>query len=88
MAAISARAWQQVKPHVPLIKFRKGGTNVTVPSPSATPSAPSRPPPGTKPQLTPIVSLPLIEDWQLPKKYQRLRLDDAEINYINRGGPE
>ena len=34
------------------------------------------------------VSLPTIEDWQLPRRYWRKDIDEQEIAYINRGGPE
>lgn len=33
------------------------------------------------------ISLPTIEDWQLPNRYRRKPLDASEIEYINRGGP-
>lgn len=33
------------------------------------------------------ISLPTIEDWQLPNRYRRKPLDTFEIEYINRGGP-
>lgn len=33
-------------------------------------------------------SRPTIEDWQLPRRYWRKEIDDKEIEYINRGGPE
>lgn len=34
------------------------------------------------------VVLPTIEDWQLPRRYWRKDIDDKEVEYINRGGPE
>lgn len=37
--------------------------------------------------LLQAMSLPTIEDWQLPNRYRRKPLDPVEIEYINRGGP-
>lgn len=37
--------------------------------------------------LQQAISLPPIEDWQLPQRYRRRPLDQQEIDYINRGGP-
>lgn len=33
------------------------------------------------------ISLPTIEDWQLPNRYRRKPMDAFEMDYINRGGP-
>lgn len=33
------------------------------------------------------ISLPTIEDWQLPNRYRRKPMDAFEMEYINRGGP-
>ncbi|KAI5744263.1 hypothetical protein M8J76_000652 [Diaphorina citri] len=70
------RSVSTVKPHVPLIKFRgsklpsSGGHSVESQS-SSKASASQR---------------PIIEDYQLPQRYRRARLDEAEINAINSGG--
>ncbi|XP_059622836.1 uncharacterized protein LOC132266028 [Phlebotomus argentipes] len=72
---------------IPTIRFRKGGDSgmssasdgflaaavATGRGPSGGSNTPSR---------------PTIEDWQLPRRYWRKELDDKEIDYINRGGPE
>ncbi|ODM97705.1 28S ribosomal protein S36, mitochondrial [Orchesella cincta] len=92
------QAVKSLKPHSPMIKFRYGGgvaghSRMSAPpspamsaggpprtSPASTPTSPS------KPNAT--TSLPIIEDWQLPARYQRRPIDPVEIEYINRGGPE
>lgn len=33
------------------------------------------------------ISLPTIEDWQLPNRFKRKPMDVFEMEYINRGGP-
>ncbi|KAE8751992.1 hypothetical protein FOCC_FOCC001155 [Frankliniella occidentalis] len=72
---------QSVKPHVPLIKFRKG-------SPAHGHSAGSgSPSPGVAGSSV-VFSRGTIEDYQLPSRYQRTPMDEKEIEYINRGGPE
>jgi len=82
-----------LKPHVPLIKFRKGsgtshhvGASAAPSSPAfaaRSPSAPSKPL-----KQNEAYQLPTIEDWQLQGRFQRRPLDEEEIAYINRGGPE
>lgn len=88
MAGIStSRAWQVIKPHVPMIKFRKGALSNMDPQGTGTPSqhATGSAGAGKKPQVT---LRPVIEDYQLPLRYRRRPLDENEIAYINRGGPE
>jgi len=91
------QAVKSLKPHVPMIKFRYGGGHSGMSAPSSpTASAPSSRGPSSGGQSAPAtplkpntrVTLPTIEDWQLPARYQRRPLDAVEIDYINRGGPE
>lgn len=77
------RAMMTVKPHVPLIKFRKGGK---VQETSAMLSPAQGPAPSASKGK--IQARPVIEDYQLPAKYRRRPIDEKEIEYINRGGPE
>ncbi|KAK3927511.1 28S ribosomal protein S36, mitochondrial [Frankliniella fusca] len=72
---------QTVKPHVPLIKFRKG-------SPAHGHSAASGSPSSGVARGNVVLSRGTIEDYQLPSRYQRTPMDEKEIDYINRGGPE
>ncbi|XP_012217616.2 alpha-ketoglutarate dehydrogenase component 4 isoform X1 [Linepithema humile] len=87
---MASKAWKVVQPHVPMIKFRKGGVNPAVVG--AVPSARSGP---TQVQQSAggttgprVIALPTIEDIHLPLRYQRRPIDQKEIEYINRGGPE
>lgn len=88
---MATKAWKVVQPHVPMIKFRKGGINHaavagTTAAPSARPSGPSQSAGNaTGPGVT---VLPTIEDINLPPRYQRRPIDQKEMEYINRGGPE
>ena len=91
---MASKAWKVVQPHVPLIKFRKGGVNrAAVAGATAAPSARSSGPSqmqqsaggATGPR---VIVLPTIEDIHLPLRYQRRPIDQKEIEYINRGGPE
>ncbi|XP_032597067.1 uncharacterized protein LOC6568804 isoform X2 [Drosophila grimshawi] len=56
---------------VPLIQFRKGA--LTAPGSKASPSQ----------QVT---SGPAIEDWELPARFARKKIDPLEAEYINNGG--
>ncbi|KAL4131888.1 hypothetical protein QTP88_009126 [Uroleucon formosanum] len=71
---IIVRLYQTVKPHRPLIQFRHG-----VPAINKSESTPS---PST------VGPVQAIEDYQLPAKFKRVMMDDAEINAINSGGAE
>ncbi|KAK2575167.1 hypothetical protein KPH14_002569 [Odynerus spinipes] len=87
---MASKGWKVVQPHVPLIKFRKGGIDrgaSAAPSAGASGPAPARQTAGgaTGPRVT---VLPTIEDTNLPSRFQRRPIDDKEIEYINRGGPE
>ncbi|CAB3379687.1 Hypothetical predicted protein [Cloeon dipterum] len=90
MTNVVSRAWQAVRPHVPLIKFRKGSAgsapvdNVRVVAAAAA-SAPSS---SAKANFKPVQKGPIIEDWQLPYRYRRQQLSQQEVDFINRGGPE
>ncbi|KAK9303496.1 hypothetical protein QLX08_004810 [Tetragonisca angustula] len=87
---MASKGWKVVKPHVPMIKFRKGGINrahpgTATPSVQAGPTVSQKSPGATGPN---VVVLPTIEDIYLPPRFQRRPLDEKEIAYINRGGPE
>lgn len=77
MSFAARQTFQTVKPHIPLIRFRKGGLDKTagvsgLNSPSSS-SAPSK---------------NTIDESQLPLKYQRKPLGSLEIEIIQRGGPD
>ncbi|KAL9874186.1 28S ribosomal protein S36, mitochondrial isoform X1 [Glossina fuscipes] len=69
---------------VPLIKFRKGGSQL-LPSSSSPHSHTQH----AGPNSTIVESQPTnaIEDWELPSRYKRLPITNDEMEYINRGGP-
>nr|XP_050859166.1 alpha-ketoglutarate dehydrogenase component 4 isoform X2 [Vespula vulgaris] len=86
---MASKGWKVVRPHVPLIKFRKGGLDRGA---SAAPSAAS----GTASSQQSsgrttghqVTVLPTIDDIHLPARFHRRPIDEKEIEYINRGGPE
>jgi len=93
--AAVAQAFKSMKPHVPLIRFRKGsgGSSHAVAGHSVPSSAPAMMGGGAMRNATPLkpnqaYQLPVIEDWQLPARFRRRELDQDEIDFINRGGPE
>jgi len=72
---------KSVKPHIPLIQFRKA-TNLGVTSSSITDTSPSQ-------QYSEAIDeLGVLEWWQLPNKYRRPLIDQFECDVINAGGPE
>ncbi|XP_029681012.1 28S ribosomal protein S36, mitochondrial isoform X1 [Formica exsecta] len=91
---MASKVWKVVQPHVPMIKFRKGGINHaavagTTAAPSARSSGPSQTQQSAGNATGPrVIVLPTIEDLHLPPRYQRQPIDEKEIEYINRGGPE
>ncbi|XP_063225149.1 alpha-ketoglutarate dehydrogenase component 4 isoform X2 [Bacillus rossius redtenbacheri] len=87
MSSVGVKLWQTVRPHVPLIKFRKGGL-----SGSAAAVAEARgvtePGPGPQPGRPAAATVHVISGGELPARLRRRPIDDFEIAYINRGGPE
>ena len=82
--------FQALKPHIPLIRFRKGGLSHATPSASAaapataTPThmaAPAASPAGSKADWSPKSTS--VDWWQTPNKYRRRELDEIEIEAIN-----
>ncbi|XP_076068779.1 alpha-ketoglutarate dehydrogenase component 4 isoform X2 [Oratosquilla oratoria] len=84
MSSVANTVWKTVKPHVPLIRFRKGKMDQLVRGMEAIQAAVTPPvtaaPAAAKPQV-------VLEEWQVPLRYRRERLTEEEIEYINRGGP-
>jgi len=94
---------KSVRPHVPLIKFKKGGLANSDPRARREPlfsaaGAASQAkevksvetvvaPKPTKKPLS-VPKGPTLEWFQVPPRYRRRGLSDQEIEYINRGGPE
>jgi len=83
---MSAAARVVIKPHIPLIKFRKGSLFplerlVAAPEPALD----AHPPQGTTAGASSAVSL---EWWDLPLKFRRAGIDDLECESINSGGAD
>ncbi|KAF2354740.1 Ribosomal protein S36 mitochondrial [Trinorchestia longiramus] len=80
--------WKTVRPHVPLIRFRKGGSLVQELVRGAAPA--SAPLPGDVPPRAPppagSSSPGVLEEWQVPPRFQRADLTQEEIDCINSGG--
>merc|ERR1711976_99724 len=101
-AAMAAKVIQAIRPHIQMIKFpvrsSLGSKEVPLvpPHPIAAASPPqtvTQPPPAQKPRAddTPVGKTPRgsgIDFRDLPAKYRRKPLDQEEIDYICRGGPE
>jgi len=78
VAAATQHVLSPLKPLVPMIRFRKG-----------TPTTHHTCAPGTGSATGSVPNQSgAIEDWQLPQKYRRRPIDENEIAYINRGGPD
>ncbi|CAH0391851.1 unnamed protein product [Bemisia tabaci] len=75
------RSIQTVKPHVPLIRFRKGE-----PDKRQIASADNSHSGSGTGKKTGTVKLPVVEDHQLPARFWRAPIDDKEIEAINSGG--
>ena len=83
-----SRVFQAIKPHVPLIRFRKGGQPHR---PAALPDAKETL--GVESQPASISSAgtaksaaTVNESWALPEKFRRRHIDEKEIEAINMGG--
>jgi len=78
------KAWRVVKPHVPLIKFRKSGSGVSDGAGARTHELPasSKPPIGMTPRGSGM------DESQLPKRYHRKSMTASEMEMIERGGPD
>ncbi|XP_048731994.2 alpha-ketoglutarate dehydrogenase component 4-like isoform X2 [Ostrea edulis] len=89
MASSTARAFQTVKPHIPLIRFRGGNltkANSTVLASSNQSTTETSPP---TPKVTNIAAPgATLESHQLSRKYARIPLSIEEMEYIQRGGPD
>merc|ERR1712110_1131148 len=82
MSSVSAnlnifRRFMTVKPHVPLIKFRKGGPSTAGDSTSAA---------AASPQPAAAAPAAVYEWWEMPSKYRRQVMDLQECDVINMGG--
>ncbi|XP_050699080.1 alpha-ketoglutarate dehydrogenase component 4-like [Eriocheir sinensis] len=77
-------ALRMVKPHIPMIKFRKGSPMELVRGGGA-PGGMAGPSPSGAAAVTQAPRV--LEEWEVPLKYRRATITEEEIEYINRGGP-
>ncbi|KAH9401143.1 ribosomal protein S36 [Tyrophagus putrescentiae] len=83
MSSTVAKTWKMIKPHVPLIHFKKGGrlgnatANVASGKPSPAAAAPS-----------PFASIQRssVSEANLPGRYSRKQITQAEMETIELGG--
>jgi len=80
----SSAIWQIIRPHVPLIRFRKGALSAVHDLVRAPVDAPSTPSPAAAP--LPASPALAMQEWELPRRYQRQILSDEEMDAINSGG--
>merc|ERR1712029_1149047 len=96
MSSAASRLIQKIKPHIPLIKFRKGSLPGTLAAPAVTGPSPSAaafvqeataamapPPPST---AFKAVQMPVREWWDTPARFKRREVDILECDLINGGG--
>ncbi|KAH7643576.1 uncharacterized protein LOC124493507 [Dermatophagoides farinae] len=78
-----AKAWKVIKPHVPLIHFKKGGhpTNQTHGSMAAVSATTT-----TTTTKTTTTTMSLMDDTQLPARFQRKPISELEMQLIETGG--
>ncbi|XP_020278084.1 uncharacterized protein LOC109851908 isoform X2 [Pseudomyrmex gracilis] len=82
---MASKVWKVIQPHVPMIKFRKGGKAVAsaTAAPSARPGSNQMQENTSSARGLEVIVLPTIEDIHLPPRYQRRLIDQKEIEYIN-----
>ena len=72
-----------VKPHIPLIKFRKGLSEETPVTAGVASSVP-----GLAGSVAAPVAGGSLEWWEVPAKFRREAIDEMECEAINNGGRE
>jgi len=89
---------QVIKPHIPLIKFRKGGMPGTLASPAAAPVSTPAPAAAAVAADIPLAAaaatsaafkttqMPVREWWDTPSRFKRRQVDTSECDLINGGG--
>jgi len=102
MSSAASRLIQKIKPHIPLIKFRKGGLPGTLAAPAMTPSpsaaaaafvqeaaaAPLAAAAAAPPPSSAFkaAQMPVREWWDTPARFKRRQVDLTECDLINGGG--
>ena len=96
MAARTAQMLNTIRPHVPLIKFRKGtpiASNIEAPSSSTTSAAPiivqQVAAPATNQSTVKSKSIVQSHEWwETPFKFKKRQIDQLEMDIINSGGSD
>ena len=91
MSSTASKTFQAVKPHLPMIKFRKGGHIIqAAPVIPETVMAPvvAAPPGATEPSKWQSDKIQNLEWWQTPLKFKKRDVDILEIDQINSGGAD
>ncbi|MPC31435.1 28S ribosomal protein S36, mitochondrial-like [Portunus trituberculatus] len=82
VASVPKLVWRVVKPHIPLIRFRKGSPLELVHGSQEQSAVAGKTAVGGVTQAPKV-----LEEWEVPYKYRRPLITEEEIEYINRGGP-
>jgi len=92
MAANTAKVLGSVRPHLPLIRFPLRGCSASTQKAVPTNTIQVNKPVEPATQIIPTYQKPVpgsgIETSQLPARLRRQLIEEEEINYIMRGGPE
>jgi len=98
MASTMSKLVQVIKPHIPLIKFRKGGlpqfqAAASAPAmqaaqaiPAAAEAAPAAAALAGSSNVWKATQMPVREWYDTPTRFKRRQVDDLEIDLINGGG--
>ena len=91
MSQTALKIFQAVKPHLPMIKFWKGGLIIqaatVIPETVMAPVA-AAPPAATEPSKWQSDKIQNLEWWQTPLKFKKRDVDIVEIDQINSGGAD
>jgi len=91
MSSTASKIFKAVKPHLPMIKFRKGGL-ITQAAPvlPETVMAPvvAAPQPASEPSKWQSDKIQNLEWWQTPLKFKKRDVDVLEMDQINSGGAD
>lgn len=89
MSSAASRMFKTVKPHIPMIKFRKGSLMPKISLPETTLAPAAAPAPAKSSQAKEFQPTSVnLEWWQTPLKFKRRDVGDLEMDAINSGGAD
>jgi len=92
MAANTTKVLGSIRPHIPMIRFPIRGCSASTQKTVTTHTTQVSKPVEPAIQIQPTYQKPVpgsgIETSQLPARLRRQLIEEEEINYIMRGGPE